>query len=130
MKTFIFLLCLFFIFSGCENNSSSTENGGADKGNGSSNQTGEYAIACKCKGLEPEPVTAKSTAGKEHAKLLAGAICVALQPEKATVLKDEADISEADKIRISSIIQNTLQNALINAVDESVLKSIYDCVPN
>ena len=135
MKTFIFLLCLFFIFSGCDSKSpSSTENGGADggtgKGDGSSNQVGEYNIACKCKGLEPEPVTAKSTAGEEHAKLLAGAICVALQPEKETVLKEEADITEADKIRINSIIQNTLQNALTDGVDESALNTIYDCVPN
>ena len=131
MKTFIFLLCLFFIFSGCDSKSpSSTENGGANKGDGSTNQGGDYDIACKCKGLEPELVTASSTAGEKLAKLLAGAICVAFQPEKEILLKEKEDISEAEKLRINSIIQNTLQNIVTDGVDESVLNTIYDCVPN
>ena len=118
-KFFIFLLFLF-MFSACySSDDSSTEKNKDD-----------YNITCKCKDLENEPVKAASSISEAHAKLVAGALCVALKPEKEIALKKEEDLSVEEAFKIQSILNQTLQDALQNTPDKSVLDTIDDCTTN
>ena len=135
MKILIFLSMLF-MFGSCgtsddPSSPSDTPNDSdtLDDSDSSSDQDRQSNIACKCRGLGDEPVWGRSPKNEEHAKLLAGAVCSALQPEKDT-LQDKENMSEEDRGRIQSIIEQALQDVLTGSVDSSVLNLVYDCQLN
>ena len=136
MKILIFLSMLF-MFGSCgtsddPSSPSDTPNDSdtLDDSDSSSDQDRQSNIACKCRGLGDEPVWGRSPKNEEHAKLLAGAVCSALQPEKdilKDILQDKENMSEEDRGRIQSIIEQALQDVLAGNVNNSVLNLVYDC---
>ena len=131
MKFFIVFIMLF-LFSSCNNDSPQSEN--SENLNQTKNDSPkhpdssyEYNVSCKCQGFGEEPFNGSSTNSEAEARLTAGAICVALQPEKEILLKDKDNMSEAEKQRITTIMEQTLQKILKGEVDDSVLNMISDC---